>query len=34
MLDNFKKYQVENQEQITGGKNIIVDPECFRNEGN
>ncbi len=29
MLENFKKYQVENQEQITGGENEPHNPDCF-----
>lgn len=33
MLENLEKYQIQNQENITGGHHQPHDPECF-NEAN
>ena len=29
MLEKFKEFEIENQLVIFGGRNVIVDPECF-----
>ncbi len=29
MLQNLEKYQIENQEVITGGSNHVGNPDCF-----
>lgn len=34
MLENLEKYQIKNQEVITGGSNNAGNPECFGYQGN
>lgn len=34
MLENLEKYQIENQEVITGGRHEPGDPDCFNTQGN